>query len=827
MNQPSESSNCESDICFHCHEPIPPNETSELQLLGKPRRFCCAGCHAVAGAVVENGLEDYYRYRTEVANKVAADNALLEQLKLFDAPVLQDELVVKDKNANTSTIQLSIGGIKCAACAWLIEKQCLQISGVSRIGVDVSASRATLIWDTTLSPLSAILQRIADIGYQAKPFQADQHEQQYRTDSKRFLKKLGLAGLLTMQIMMLALGLYFGLFGAIGEKGTSIDPQTQHYFHWVSLVLCTPVVFYSGSEFLSRALGALSIRKVNMDVPISLAIVIIYGASCYATVTQSGKVYFESVSMFIFLLLISRFLEHQSRRKAATIAANNNHTLPHTARFISDTNQTVTEQQVLARSLKIGNHIRVKAGEVIPVDGIVVSGNSDVDEAMLSGEFHPVTKNQRDNVFGGTINQSSVLDIQVTQTLQTSLMQEISRLQELALSQKPRIAVLVDNIASYFVYGVLFFAACTYLAWSVMQSDDAIMYAVAVLVATCPCALGLATPTALTAAMGKLRQYRIILKAADFLENLNTIDTIVMDKTGTLTEGKFSIAAIKNVSDKSDAEIIALAASLEQFSEHPIASAFTRFSNEQAEVEQSQVDNVEVVPGAGIKGTINGTEYMIGSEQFVGLEAAQIESFHEIQANVFLSSNNHSSNNRILAAFSLEDALSEGAKQFCAATKHYQQIILSGDTGENVQQAANALHITEFYARCLPQDKLSTIQSLQQQGKRVLMIGDGINDGPVLAQADVAIAVNDATDLAKNAADVVLLNDNIAALEGLFSVAKQTQRTIKTNIIWALCYNTLALPFAMLGWLTPWMAVIGMSLSSIIVVYNSTRLLHR
>lgn len=804
-----------SGTCFHCHEPIPSYEQHQLTLLGETRHFCCSGCHAVASAVVDNGLEDYYRFRTEAADKVTANNALLEQLKLFDSPVLQDELVVRHHDVeHSSTIQLSIGGIKCAACAWLIEKQCLQIAGVKRIGIDVSASRATLIWNPEDTQLSQILQHIANIGYSAKPFQPDQHEQQYRADSQGFLKKLGLSGLLTMQIMMLALGLYFGVFG------TSIDLQVQQYLHWISLVLCTPVVFYSGSEFFSRALNALSIRQVNMDVPISLAIVIIYGASCHATVTDSGKVYFESVSMFIFLLLISRFLEHQSRRKAALIAANNNQALPHTAHLV-ESQQHRVEKQVLAKTLKIGDRICIRAGEVIPVDGEVITGSSDIDEAMLSGEFEPVTKSVGDPIFGGTINQTSVLDARVTQTMQTSLIQEISRLQALALSQKPRIAILVDKLSGYFVYGVLFFAACTYLFWSALQAGDPLMYAVAVLVATCPCALGLATPTALTAAMGTLRQYRIILKAADFLENLNGIDTVVMDKTGTLTEGKFNITAMSNVSQHSDAQIMLLAASLEHYSEHPIARAFSDHSETSL---LKSVQQVEVATGAGIKGVIDGVEYKIGSPQFVDLSRADLTHLFPClpKANVFLACGD-----RILAAFNLEDSLSAGAKPFCRATAQFEQIILSGDAEDKVAQAAQDLNIQQFYARCLPQDKLQIIQDLQQQGKRVLMIGDGINDGPVLAQADVAIAVSSATDLAKNAADVVLLNDNIAALESLFRVAKQTQRTIKINILWALCYNLVALPFAMLGWLTPWMAVIGMSLSSIVVVYNSTRLLQR
>ncbi|MCY7293867.1 heavy metal translocating P-type ATPase [Alteromonas sp. a30] len=786
--------------CFHCAEPIPESAHFHLSLLGAEQSFCCPGCKAVAQAVVENGLEDYYRYRSEPAEKAQGDEALLEKLRLYDNPVLRDELVVDE--GEKSTIQLTVSGIKCAACAWLIEKQCLQVEGVNRIGVDVAANRATVEWNNQRTKLSDILSSIATIGYDASPFQPDSHEQVFKNESKRFLKKLGLSGLLTMQVMMLAFGLYFGVFG-------DIDTETRSYFHWVSLLLTTPVVFYSGSEFFSRALSALALKEVNMDVPISLAIMIIFGSSCWATIQDSGTVYFESVCMFIFLLLISRFLEHQSRKKAATIAANTNKHIPVTAHLLHEGQ----EVEALARSLKPGDRVRVKPGETIPVDAKVVSGSSDVDESMLTGEFRHIAKDVGSNVLGGTINQSSVMELRVEKRLQNSVVQEISRLQELALSQKPRIAVLVDNIAKYFVYAVLILAVITYLYWTLVSPEHALLYAVAVLVATCPCALGLATPTALTAAMAKLKEFNIILKSADFLENLPNIDTVIFDKTGTLTEGKFSLTDIQ-LHDFADNEhdamrVKAIAASLEAHSEHPIAAAFQNPPNTLLNVEQ-----VKVHTGAGVEGMIKGRHYAIGSPSFIGVKEEN-GSF-----NVLLSCDN-----KHIASFTVKDTIASGTKEFVNSVAHLNPTILSGDAEINVADTAKQLGIQHWRSRCLPKDKLAYIEQLQQQGKRVLMIGDGINDGPVLAQADVSIAVNKATDLAKNAADVIMMRDNISTLNVLFRIAKRTKVTIRSNILWALGYNSCALPLAMTGVLAPWMAVIGMSLSSIIVVFNSTRLL--
>ncbi|UAA37110.1 cadmium-translocating P-type ATPase [Paraneptunicella aestuarii] len=790
----------DSHTCFHCAQPLPADQKFKVSILGHDESFCCPGCQAVAQAVVDNGLEDYYRFRSEPAEKASDEDELVSQLQLYDNPVLRDELVLDE--GDTSTIQLTIEGMKCAACAWLIEKQVLQLNGVLRIGVDVSANRATVVWQKSQLPLSRILECIAEIGYQARPFQPDAFEENYKTETKRFLKKLGLSGLLSMQVMMFAFGLYFGIFG-------DIDAETQTYFHWISLILTVPVVVYSGSEFFVSALNALSARQVNMDVPISLAILIIFSSSAYATVQDHGAVYFESVCMFIFLLLISRFLEHLSRRKAAMMAANSNKHMPVTARLLIDG----IEQQCLAKTLKPGQIVRTKPGEMLPVDGKVVQGQSHVDESMLTGEFQPELKNVGDTVYGGTVNQGSVLEVEVTHSLQNSAVRHISRLQELALGEKPRIAIFADKLAKFFVYAVLLFATGTFLYWSTLQDEHALMYAVAVLVATCPCALGLATPSALTAAMAKLKQFNLILKSADFLENLNQIDTVVFDKTGTLTEGKFSLFHWKNYSDLNDDLVLSIATSLEACSEHPIAKAFTAQNIEKVEQSKNHV-------GKGVEGVIAGKHYKIGSANYI-FNSSTLEQPHtHKEANVFLECEG-----KLIASFELRDKLSEGVLAFIDTIRHLQPVILSGDNRANVANIAEELNIAEWKAECRPEDKLDYIKSLQAQGKRVLMVGDGINDGPVLAQADISVAASGASDLAKNAADVIMLGGNISKLIALFRIAQKTRNTIRTNILWALGYNTSVLPLAMIGFLTPWMAVIGMSLSSIIVVYNSTRLL--
>lgn len=782
--------------CYHCEQPIPLDTHFEFTVLEEPRQFCCPGCQAVAQAIVQNELEDYYRFRTEPAEKAQESDQILSQLALYDVPEIQDDLVSKQNDL--SSIQLTIEGIRCAACAWLIEKQLLQLPGLERVGVDVSARRTTVVWDDTKLKLSQILTAFEEIGYHAHPFQPDSHELTYQKENKQFLKKLGLSGLMTMQVMMLAFGLYFGVFG-------NLDQETKHYFHWVSFILTVPVVFYSGSEFYLSALNALQQRQVNMDVPISIAIFFLFVASGWATVNDQGQVYFESVCMFIFLLLISRYLEHNSRKKAATASANSNKHIPITARLIRDN----VEEQCLARKVDIGQTVRVKPGEFIPVDGQILSGESLIDEAMLTGEFLPIQKQPGDKVYAGTLNQAGSFDVRVTSKLKDSVIQQISRLQELALGDKPKSALIADKLAKIFVMVVLAVSAGTYIYWSLHNDPNAIWYTVAVLVATCPCALGLATPTALTAAMAKLHQHGILLKRSSLLESINDIQHLVFDKTGTLTEGKISMSELINVSNMSDEEVLDIAANLESFSEHPIAEAFNV-------THPKPVTNQKNHLGLGVSGSLSGQEFRIGSMQFMKNSILE-----ELQhSNVFLENERE-----VLAGFVLQDQLKDDSKEVVSALKHFHPIILSGDSDAAVINVAENLGIESYKAQCKPQDKLEHITKLQNNNEAVLVIGDGINDAPVLAKADISIAVKNAADLAKNASDVVFLGQQLKNLLLLFQVAKKTKIKVKQNIMWALGYNTFVLPFAVAGMLTPWMGVIGMSLSSILVVANSTRLL--
>ncbi|MFT7259453.1 MAG: Cu2+-exporting ATPase [Glaciecola sp.] len=797
--------NVSKGVCFHCGLPNIEGDKYPVTILHKKHSMCCPGCQAVAAAIVENGLESYYEFRTEPATKgdAALDNTM-SKLAVYDEPELQEEFVFE--NGKHKQIQLTVEGITCAACGWLIEKQLAKVVGVKQVAVNVGARRAMITWSDKEIKLSQLLKQLKSIGYESLPFQADNHEASFKNEQKSYLKRLGLAGLMTMQVMMLAMAQYFDLFG-------NIEAETTRFFNWVSLVLTTPVVLYSGSVFYLSALKATMAKTINMDISVTIAIFSTYIAGLITVNDADAEVYFESICMFVFFLLISRYLEQRTRHKANQISSNMLKHIPVTA--YKWVNGELTS--VLAKQLQINDLVLVKAGEIVPVDGEITEGQAIIDESMLTGEFESVDKQPGARVYGGTLNQLGVITIRVTQTLKYATVNQILRLQEAAMVNKPKVALMADRLSRHFSIIVLAFTAFTYTFWSLQDSPDAFWIAISVLVATCPCALGLATPSALTCAMAKLNKSGILLKRADALEQLTEISDVVFDKTGTLTRGEFSIEKIWTADASQKSTLLSIAAALELRSEHPIAKAFSTLD---IDIQHQHIENFNVSVGNGIYGTINGDSYQLGSANFIGINVKSELINELVDASIILAKEGD-----VVAAFWLADEIKHDVADILKKLSGYETSILSGDSDKNVRDVALKLGIDKTYSQCTPLQKLKTIKTLQQQGKKVLMLGDGINDAPVLAAADVSVAVGNASDLAKNAADVILLNAQLNSLVVVLSMAKKARRKIKQNMVWAIGYNVLVLPLAMAGFLTPWMAALGMSISSIIVVYNSTRLL--
>ncbi|MCE2570402.1 heavy metal translocating P-type ATPase [Motilimonas eburnea] len=789
--------------CFHCGEAIPPDSQFSVTLNGEQKNMCCPGCEAVAQTIIDSGLASYYHHRTEQAQKVdGLVPAELSALNLYDLEEIQNDFV--QHNKALQEVMVSIDGITCAACAWLIERQLRVLPGLAFINVNTTLHRAIIRWDPELIKLSDILKAIAQVGYRALPFQADEQEKQYREQVRSYMKRVGLAGIATMQVMMFAVALYADLF-------TGMEEEFRQYFRWVSMILATPVLLYSAQPFYFNALRNIRNRTLGMDIPVSIALLGAYIASTYATITGTGEVFFESISMFTFFLLIGRMLELRARRKASESGNNLAKLMPKMAWL----KQGDTVEHIPAKLLREGQSVLVKPGETIPADGVIVSGKSSIEESMLTGEHMPVFKTLDEPVYAGTINLESPITVLVKQIGQATLIADIIRMQDLAQAEKPHIQVVADHVSRYFVGALLVFSALTYSAWLYVAPEHAFWVTLSVLVATCPCALSLATPTALTCATATLNKLGILIRKNHVLETLAKANLFVFDKTGTLTQGKFSVAKTHVFANIDKAQSLALAAALEQHSEHPISRAFASYK--QANI---KIDNVTNVPGEGLEGKLKGQCIRLGKPEFCQVSLPVASDLLLIVMTI---------DNALVAAFELTDELRDDAKSTFA---HFNQqdlntAMLTGDGSAQANIVATQLGIKTVISGVTPEQKRAAVQQFQHDGHITLMVGDGINDAPVLSQAHVSVAIGSGTDVAKNSADVILIGDSLHKLAKARHLAKQTRDIIRQNLAISLGYNLFILPLAATGHVPPYMAALGMSLSSVVVVTNSLRLLKK
>ncbi|WP_166839619.1 heavy metal translocating P-type ATPase [Rheinheimera pleomorphica] len=790
-----------TERCFHCNEPVPAGLNFTLSFDGQSRAFCCVGCQAVADTIISSALADYYRFRTEPASKAdALPEHLLSELSSFDAAeVLAD---VSQQQGELTEIELSVSGISCAACAWLIEKQLRQLTAVQQVNVNSATARCHLSWNAEQTPLSTILQSLAKIGYQASPFVADQEEQQFKTELNRFLKRLAVAGIMTMQVMMLAVALYFGDY-------TGIEASHQGYLRWISLILTLPVVLYAALPFVKSAWRGIKARQMNMDVPVSLAIYYTFFASAYATVFNTGEVYFESVCMFTFLLQLGKFFEYRARARARDATSNLLKIMPVSATLLNDTEQQI----VSARRLNGGDVILIKPGETIAADGEVTLGSSSADESMLTGEYAPVAKRIGDTVLAGSVNHDGLLQVKVTQPLAASRLGQIIQLQQRTLSQKPAVLEKTDRLARYFVERLLLIAAATFVLWYVwLDTDRAFWVTLSVLVATCPCALSLAAPTAVTCALANLNRRGILIKNAGVLDVLPQLSYIVFDKTGTLTEGRFSVKAVQLFSPElSQADALNLIANLEVYSEHPISKAFAPYLTQKL-----PLTDVDIQVGAGIRAQYNAQQISVGSAAFCHV--------NDTGAMVYLSIDKQA-----VAAVELQDALRREVPELLQQLRQggYKLMMLTGDSSSQADQLQQQLQFDTMVKGCSPEQKVDEINQLVRAGHKVMMLGDGINDSPGFHAAHVSVTLETGSDLSKNQADVVLLQPSIQLLSALLEGSNKAQGIIKQNLRWAVGYNLLIIPLAVAGFVSPYIAVLGMSFSSLLVVSNSLRLLKK
>ena len=780
--------------------------------------MCCKGCEAVARAIIDAGMGDYYKFRTENAptgRELVPD--FLQQISIYDNETVQGSFVRRDTTAaaDEREADLILEGITCAACIWLNERHLAALPGVLEVAINYTTHRARVKWDNGQIRLSEILAAVSRIGYLAHPYDPNRQQQLLEQERRLHIRRLGLAGVLGMQVMMIAVALYLGAFSGIEE-------HFRQFFHWVSLGLTLPVMLYSAQPFFRTAWRDVRRLQAGMDVPVSIGILVAFTGSVYATFTGHGEVYYDSVCMFVFFLLTGRYFELVARKRAAEASETLVRSVPAMATRLGVDNE---ESLVAVAELVVGDRVQVRPGETVPADGLILEGQSSMDESLLTGESLPVKRGRHEHVVGGAINIESPLLIRIEQVGQDTVLSSILRLLDRAQTEKPRITQLADRTAAWFVFAVLLLAGSVAAYWWQVDPAHWLPITVSVLVVTCPCALSLATPTAVTAATGKLIHSGLLATRGHALETLARATHIVFDKTGTLTHGTLNLVASEVSKGHDVDECLAIAAALETGSEHPLARAIRH----KAGTNGLSAVEIRNTPGAGLTGQVKGQRYWLGTPLFVEQQSGQQCDSRALQTlrdsgNTVIALGNGQA---VLALFAFGDALRDDAAEAVAALKAAgkQVVLLSGDHLAVAQHVAGKIGIDEVYGDLLPGDKLAHVRHLQKQGAVVAMVGDGINDAPVLAAAQVSIAMGGGTQLAAASADMLLLSDRLTGMVEGLNMAKRMLWVIRQNLFWALTYNLLALPAAAAGYIAPWMAALGMSASSLIVVGNALRLL--
>ncbi|SFC15618.1 Cu2+-exporting ATPase [Marinospirillum celere] len=796
------------EACFHCGEPIPEASPYQVNISGETKRLCCPGCEAVSHAIIHGGLESYYKFRTELPQRPELSDDEIAELQVYDSPELLQEFVHQPEEGMAETT-LAIDGITCAACAWLIEHQINNVEGVEYTGVNLSAQRATLRWNINKTPFSKLLAEFKSIGYTALPWRADEEQQKLQRENKTAIRRLIVAAIGSMQAMMFGIALEAGMLESYMER------EFVLLFMWMSFLVTTPVVLYSAWPFFTNALAALSRKQLNMDVPVSLAIGLGYAASVWALVFEVGELHFYAIAMFAFFLLFGRYIEMRTRHRIGSGGNALHDLIPQAALLLDDQDES---QYVPSRQLRPGDRILIKPGHSFPVDGVIVSGHSSVNEATMTGEYLPVSCHPGHQVLAGTQNIDSPLVVEVQKIGHEVRLASIARLSERAQAEKPRIATLANIVSQYFVAAILLISLTVFTVWWFIDPSQAFWITLSVLVVTCPCALALATPTALAVANATLGRQGVLITRGHVLEGLAKANHIIFDKTGTLTEGRLELKEIRWLAATDDPrrpQAAALAAALEAHSEHPIARAFA-----ESQDQEIQAKDLQTLTGQGLEGKIDEQLYRIGRADFAS-PASQLEPPLEEGQWLLLADETQP-----LCWFRLSDQLRPDAQQMLSELKDLgmQVELLSGDQEGSVASIASELGIHNYISSATPEKKLERIHQLQAEGKQVIMVGDGVNDVPVLAGAQVSIAMGDATDLAKTTADTLLLSSRLQRIPQAVHKARMTRITIAQNLSISLGYNLMALPAAAMGLIPPWLAALGMTTSSLVVVFNALRL---
>ena len=785
--------------CDHCGDSLAGLKVVRRTFVGEPsgRAFCCLGCAFIAEQL----------FLARISNR---DCAALQASVPHAAPPV----------GRAARMQIEVRGMVCAACALLIEQRLRREPGVVSAQVDFVARRAYVTFDAQCTTPSDMARAIERCGYRTGSSEA-----QDRKAARIDLARLLVAWLAMMQVMMLAVPSYFAATG-------DIAPDIEQLLRMGQMILTLPVVVFSGWPLMRAAGSQIRAGQIGMDLPIVLGLLAALGASLWAVLTAHGPVYFDSIAMFVALVLGARWLQARALRRAAHHIDEAERRATLTAQRLRAYPASGAVDSIAAEELKTADHVLVAPGETVPADGVIVRGSSTLSQAWLTGESTPIEKGIGASVLAGSINFDQPLVIEVTRCGPATSLAALRRLVEDAGRERPRMVELANRVAVVFLWTVLALTAVTVFAWLALEPAQALPNAIALLVATCPCALSLAAPAALTATQAALARCGVLTARSGALQAAASVDVVACDKTGTLTSAQPAVARIMLLRDGPLHQIIAIAAGLETLSMHPYARAVAAHAAA-ARIEPVAVSSARVDGSAGVEATVDGVRYRLGRPEYAQALATAPDEAASLRLQLLLDAYGVggvgvallADGAGPLAVFVFAESLKRDAAAFADRVRAggADLIVLSGDRREPVERIARDLHIEEGFANQTPESKRRLIADLQRDGRVVAMIGDGMNDAPVLAQANVSIALADGASLAQARADFIVTSVRLGEAAAVFEAARRCMRIVRQNLVWAVLYNLIAIPLAAFGYLTPALAAIGMATSSLLVVGNGLR----
>ena len=784
--------------CTHCHLEF--DESVMIKEKENPElNFCCNGCQGVYHLLKDDGLDNFY---DKVGNNtLEPPKALGEDSSNFDMESFKQRYI-KTTPDGFSRVDLIIEGIHCAACIWLNEKVLDSTDGILEASINFTNNKAKIVWDEDTIKLSQIIDKIRSIGYNAYPYNRSENEKQATQNKKDYFLRMSIAIFASMNIMMIDVAKYTGFF-------TGMEQETLQMIHMAEFIFSTPVLFYSGWIFFKGAYYGLKNRVINMDFLVSAGATLTYIYSLYVLFGGAGHSYFDSVAMIITFVLVGKYLEVLGKKGAVDTMDKIKSQIPLEATIIEDDGKKV----VPLDQIQVGDIIEVKNGEKASVDGVVISGESLFDESSISGESIPVHKRVGDKIYSGTINTDSVIRYEALKDYANSTLNHIVELLEDSLNSKPKIEDTTNELSKYFSITILTLALASFFGWYFYNSDfeNSLIIAISVIVIACPCALALATPIASLIGVSWLAREGILFKEAKFIETFASCDTIVLDKTGTITTGKLKI--IEDSLDNLSNDELNLLYSLVDSSIHPVSLAIkSSLEDRYEQLTNLELENIEQIPSRGIKANYKGKDLFGGR---VDSDTIYTTTIYQFQID-----------NKIIATIKLEDTIRDDAKETIEYIKSIgvEPIICSGDNKHTVAKIASQVGIEKFKYEMTPIAKANFINELKKDGKTVVMAGDGINDSLALSRADISIAMGNGADIAIAVSDIVILNDNLNGIKKSFFISKRTFKFIKQNLLISLVYNMITIPIAIAGYVIPLVAALSMSLSSLLVVGNSIRI---